>query len=134
MSNENVEVVRAAFVAFERGDMDGVLRLCDEHIEVTQPPELPDVSPRQQGHAGVLEAFAIWPEQWDDYRVEILRVEEVGEHVLVTTLQQGRGKDSGAPVEALFTFLFSFRAGKISEWRMFMREAEALEAAGVSGR
>jgi ketosteroid isomerase-like protein len=130
MSKENVEVVRAAFLAFEEGEMDGVLRLCDEDIEVTQPRELPDVSPRQHGHAGVLEAFAIWPEQWDDFRVDILRVEDVGEHVLVTTLQGGRGKDSGAQVEAQFTFLFSFRGGKISEWRMFMREVEALEAAG----
>jgi ketosteroid isomerase-like protein len=31
-------------------------------------------------------------------------------------------------VQATFTFLFSIRAGKITEWRMFMQEAEALEA------
>jgi ketosteroid isomerase-like protein len=128
MSQENVELVQAAFRAFEKGDFEGVLRLCDENIEITQPPELPDVSPRQHGHAGVLEAFAIWPEQWDEYRVEILRVAAVSDQVLVTTRQSGRGKDSGAQVEAQFTFLFSIRSGKITQWRMFMQEAEALEA------
>ena len=129
MSQENVEIVRAAFDAFERGDMEGVLRLCDDDIEITQPAELPGVSRHQHGHAGVLEAFAIWPEQWDDFRIEMVRVDDIGDHVMVTTRQRGRGKDSGAEVETYFTFLFSIRAGKIAEWRIFMREAEALEAA-----
>ncbi|MDQ6915004.1 MAG: nuclear transport factor 2 family protein [Actinomycetota bacterium] len=128
MSQENVEVVQAAFRAYERGDMEGVLRLCDENIEITQPAELPGVSRRQHGHAGVLEAFAIWPEQWDDFRVEILRAVDMGDQVLVTTLQGGRGKESGVPVETRFSFLFSVRTGKIAEWRLFMREEDALEA------
>ena len=75
MSQENVEVVRQAFDAVGRGDIDGVLRVCDEEIVITQPSELPDASSlRQYGHDGVLEAFAIWPEQWDDYRVGDVRV------------------------------------------------------------
>jgi len=36
MSQEKVKVVRAAFEAFKKGDMEGVLRLCDENIEITQ--------------------------------------------------------------------------------------------------
>jgi len=130
MSQANVELVQAAFRAFERRDFEGVLRLCDADIEIIQPPELPDVARRQRGHAGVLEAFAIWPEQWDNYEVEILRIAEIGAQVVVTTLQSGLGKGSGARVEARFSFLFAFRAGKIAEWRMFMQEADALEAAG----
>ena len=67
MSQENTEIVRNAFDAFTRDDIDGVLRLCDEDIVITQPLELPGVSRQQRGHSGVLEAFSIWPEQWDDY-------------------------------------------------------------------
>jgi ketosteroid isomerase-like protein len=130
MSEENVEVVQAAFDAFERGDVESVLNLCDEDIEIVQPAELPGVSPRQHGHAGVLEAFAIWPEQWDDFRVEVVGIADMGDRVLVRTLQHGRGRDSGVPVETRFTFLFALRGGKVVEWRMFMREEDALEAAG----
>jgi ketosteroid isomerase-like protein len=36
VSQENVDIIQAAFRAFERGDMDGVLRLCDENIEIAQ--------------------------------------------------------------------------------------------------
>jgi ketosteroid isomerase-like protein len=121
--------VRAAFQAFDRGDMDGVLQLCDEDIEITQPAELPGVSPRQHGHAGVLEAFSIWPEQWDDFRIEVLRLDDLGDEVMVTTRQSGRGKDSGVPVTMDFAFLFGFREGKVSEWRIFMHEAQARAAA-----
>jgi ketosteroid isomerase-like protein len=133
MSQQNVEIVQAAFRAFEQGDFEGILRLCDEDIEITQPAELPGVSPRQHGHAGVLEAFAIWPEQWDDYRIDILRVADMDDYVLVTTLQSGVGKGSGVRVETRFSFLFSVRAGKIAEWRMFMQEADALAAVGLKG-
>jgi ketosteroid isomerase-like protein len=133
VSQENVEIVRAAFQAFENGDMEAVLGLCDEKIEITQAAELLGVSRHQHGHAGVLEAFAIWPEQWDDFRIEILRLADMDERVMVATLNRGRGKESGVLVEMPFTFLFAARAGKITEWRLFMREEQALEAVGLAG-
>jgi ketosteroid isomerase-like protein len=131
MSQENVEIVRNAFDAFSRDDIKGVLRLCDENIVITQPPELPGASPQQRGHSGVLEAFEIWPEQWDDYRIEILRMADYGDHVLVTTRQGGRGKQSGIQVEMAIMFVFTVRNEKIYEMQIFMREDQALKAAGL---
>ena len=131
MSQENVEIVRNAFDAFTRGDIDGVLRLCDEEILIAQPPELPGVSHQQHGYNGVLEAFRIWPEQWDDYQIEILRMADLGDHVVVTSRTGGRGKQSGVEVEMDFSFVFSVRDEKIVEMKIFMREDQALEAAGL---
>ena len=131
MTQQSVEIVQAAFGAFQQGDIEGVLRLCDENIKITQDVRLPGVPRHQYGHSGVLEAFALWPEQWDDFRVEVLRVADVQDRVLVSTVNRGRGKISGVEVEQLFTFLFSIRAGKITTWRIFVRESEALEAAGL---
>jgi ketosteroid isomerase-like protein len=132
MSQENVEVVRNAFDAFTRGDTEGVLRLCDESIVITQPPELPGVPRQQHGHPGVLEAFGIWPEQWDDYHIEISRiVADPGDYVVVATQQGGRGKRSGVDVQMDFTFVFTVRGGKIVEWQIFMNEEQAVEAAGL---
>jgi ketosteroid isomerase-like protein len=131
MSQENVEIVRNAFDASTRDDMDGVLRLCDENIVVTQPKELPGVSPQQRGHSGVLEAFSIWPEQWDDYYIEILRTADSGDDVVLTARTGGRGKQSGVEVKMEFAFVFTVRNQKIVELQIFMREDEALEAAGL---
>jgi ketosteroid isomerase-like protein len=109
------------------------LRRCDENIVITQPPELPGANPQQRGHSGVLEAFAIWPEQWDDYRIEISRiVADPGDYVVVGTRQGGRGKQSGVEVEIEMTFVFAVRNKRIAEWLLFMREDQALEAAGLS--
>jgi ketosteroid isomerase-like protein len=133
MSQENIEVVKAAFAASIRGDMDAVLQHCAEDIVITQPPELPGVSPRQYGHAGVLEAFAIWPEQWDEYRIEPPRViADRGDYVVAATRTRGRGKQSGVEVDMEFAFLFTFREGKIAAWQIFVSEDQALEAAGLS--
>jgi len=133
MSEENVEIVRNAFAAFEQGDIEGVLRLCDEDIVITQPPDLPGVSPEQRGHRGVLDALAIWPEQWDEYRIELLRVDPApGGKVFVAQRSSGRGKQSGIEVDMDFSFVFTIREGKISEWRLFMHEEQAVEAAGLS--
>ena len=134
MSEENVAIVRRAFDAYTGGDIDSVLRLCAEDIVVTQPPEVPGVSPQQHGHEGVLEAFGIWPEQWDDFEIEIERVvADPGDYVVVATRQSGRGKQSGVEVEANFTFLFTVLDHKITEWRIFVHESQALAVAGVRG-
>jgi uncharacterized protein len=133
MSEENVEVVRTAFAAFDRGDIEAVLRLCADDIVITQPPELPGVSPEQHGHRGVLEAFAIWPEQWEDYRTEILRISAApADRVFVTTRTRGRGRQSGVEVEMDISFAFTIRDARIREMRIFVREGDALEAAGLS--
>jgi ketosteroid isomerase-like protein len=130
MSEENVAIVRRAFDAYTEGDIEAVLRLCAEDIVVTQAPEVPGVSPQQHGHEGVLEAFGIWPEQWDDFEIEIQRiVADPGDYVVVATRQSGRGKQSGVVVEADFTFVFAVLDGKITEWRIFVDEGQGLAAA-----
>ena len=132
MSQENVELVRRAFEAFERSDFDAILRMCDEDIVIRQPPELPGAPETQHGHAGVLEAFELWPQQWDDYGIEILYLRDVGDDVVAHTRQWGRGKGSGIKLELPFTFVFTIHDRKIVEWRLFMREDDALKAAGLS--
>jgi ketosteroid isomerase-like protein len=130
MSQKNVEIVRAVFDAYFRDDMESVLRLADPDIVVMQRPELPD-SMTRHGHAGVVEAIAAWPEQFDAYELEIVQIVDAGDHVVVRTHQRGRGKGSGVDVEDEIWFVFGFRHGKVAEWRMFGAEHEALEAVGL---
>ena len=96
--------------------------------------------PEQHGHAGVLEAFGIWPDQWDDFEIEIERiVEDPGDHVVVATLQRGRGRQSGVEVEAEFFFTFEIRNEKIVAWRIFTggergRRGDRRRRLGLAGR
>jgi ketosteroid isomerase-like protein len=136
MSQHNVDLIVQAFEAYDRDDIDAVLALCAEDIRIVQAPEVvaTGVPPEQHGHDGVLEAFGIWPNQWDDFRIEIQRiVAHPGDHVVVATLQRGRGKQSGVEVEAEFMFTFALRDGKIAEWRIFTDERDALAATRRGG-
>lgn len=131
MSQENVELVWSAFDAWNREDMESLLSLMDAEIVVVQPP-MPDGG-TFHGHAAVLEAIAAWPEQWDDFRVDVVQVVDVGgDRVLVRTHQCGRSKGSGIEVAEDFWFVFRFRDAKIAEWRIFDAEHQAHEAVGLS--
>ena len=132
MSQENVEVVRKAFDAFRRGDVEAVLRLAEENVAIMQAPELPGLPTERRGHAGVLAAFANWPDQWDDYAIEVREViADPGDYVVVGTRERGRGQQSGVEVVAEATFVFTVRDEKITELRTFVHERQALEAVGL---
>jgi ketosteroid isomerase-like protein len=134
MSQENVQLIRRAFDAFSRGDTEGVLAVCAEDIVITQAPEVPLGAPQQSGHAGVLEAFALWPEQWDDFRINLERVvTDPGDHVVVTARHSGRGKQSGVEVEANFTYVFGILDGKVTEWRIYVTDGDALASLAEGG-
>jgi ketosteroid isomerase-like protein len=134
MSEHNVELVRELFETYIRGDIGAVLASCTGDIVLAHSPALvaTGVPPEQHGHAGVLEALRLWPDQWDDFEIEIERVvADPGDHVVVATLQRGRGKQSGVEVEAEIFFTFRLRDAKIAEWRIFTDESEAVAAAGL---
>ena len=132
MSQENVDIIRKIFAAFDRGDIEAVLSLCDEDITITQPAEVPGINRQQRGHQGVLEAFAVWPEQWDDFRIEVLGLTAAPADKVITNIRTlGRGKQSGVEVDMEFSFVFTVRNQKIIEWQLFLREDQALEAAGL---
>jgi len=136
LSEHNVDLIRSAFDAYTRGDIDAVLALCAEDILIAQAPEViaTGVPPEQHGRDGVLEALDLWPNQWDDFQIEIERiVADPGDHVVVATLQRGRGRQSGVEVEAEFFFTFAVRDARIAEWRIFADEGEAVAATRSRG-
>ncbi len=131
MSRENVEVVSAAYDAYLRGDINGLLELASPDVVVEQPPEQADVR-SYRGHDGLMQAIRDWTGEWDDYRLEVIHMRDADGHVLVTVRQRGRGKASGLEVESVFTFVHTVEAGRVASWRMFTSEAEALDAVGTS--
>lgn len=134
MPQENVELVRATFDAYFRGDAAAMFDRVAPDIVVTQFPDQPDVQD-YRGHEGLMRVMSEWIGTWDDWSIEILRAREIGGLglVLVAARQQGRGKGSGVPIEGEVSFLFTVRAGRIARWQMFHSEQQALEAAGVPG-
>ena len=55
---------------------------------------------------------------------------EIGEHVLVSIRQSGRGKRSGIEMRGEAHMVFTLRAGKVIRWQMFSTEAEGARGRG----
>ena len=128
MSQENVELVRRALDVFNRGE--DALDLLDPEIVWTTTGLFvePDI---YRGHGDVRRYVEALRNEFEELHVEPDEPIAVGEHVIVPARLTGRGRLSGAPIDATFTMLFSLREGKIVRIRNYWQKAEALEAAGL---
>jgi ketosteroid isomerase-like protein len=133
VSRKNVETVALMYDAYARGDFELSLSLFDAEIEFSQPAEEPGAG-TFHGHEGVVQAFAEWTGAWDDYRVEVEELTDLGNQVLARTRHRGRGKGSGVEVELEIFQLWTLRGDKVLRAKMYYDEAEArAEAAAAAG-
>ena len=130
MPQENVETVRRMYDAYARGDFELSLSYLDPEIEFSQPTQEPGAG-TYHGHEGVIQAFTQWTGAWDDYRVEVEELIDLGDDVLARTRHHGRGKGSGVEAEMRIFQLWTLRNDKAVRARMYYDEAEAREAAGL---
>jgi ketosteroid isomerase-like protein len=131
MSRENVKVVRGAYEAFAKGELDAAVdSVLDPEIEWRTRENLPDSS-TFRGHEGVLEWFATWLSAWEDFALEAEEFLPVGDYVVVSTRQSGRGVDSGVEVAFRETHVWKLREGKAIQVVEYAEKADALKAVGL---
>ena len=132
MSQENVEVVREAVEAFNRGDLDAVLERMHPEIEWQTPDSFPDAA-TYRGREEVREFWQTWRNTFRGFRLHLEECVPVGEdHVLATFRVSGEGTGSGVGVESPAVFqLGEVRARQVIWVGMFLTEIDALEAAGL---
>jgi uncharacterized protein len=131
MSQENVEIVRRGFEAWEAGDLSGLLALLDDHLVTRRLAPMPDPG-TWHGPEGALEVAAEWMDAFDEFKMKAEEFIDADDHVVVRVAQEGRGSGSGAPVTATFWFVYCVRDGKAVTWDMYATGQQALEAAGLS--
>ena len=126
MSEENVDVVRRTFAAFDREDGEAALELFDPEVEWS-PTE-----GTYRGREGVLSSVAEWLEPWEEHHVEVEELTPAGDQVFAVIHLTGRGAGSGMEIDQRFFQLFDVRNGKITRMVEFVRRDEALAAAGLT--
>jgi ketosteroid isomerase-like protein len=134
MSQENVEIVRRAYEAYARGDLEAALADLAPNVEWHTPPgerEL-DLEPVYHGPEAVGAALAAWAASWDEWVVEPVEFIDAGDEVVVVLDERGRGKGSGAEVFRAHFQVVTVRNGAGILIREYTSRTEALEAAGLS--
>ena len=96
MSQENVEIVRPIYAAWERGDFTSA-EWAHPDIELVVADSFDAGS--VTGLAGMAAAWHDWLSAWEEYRVEVDEYRKLDdERILVLMLHCGRGKTSGLDV------------------------------------
>src|SRR5512132_2103002 len=124
MSQENVEVVRAAFETWNGGHMDALRELHDPDVTARAPEGW---EPRAfAGWEAVGREFEQVRETWDAQVAEpIGGFIDAGDRVVVRFVWRGTGRGTE------LTGVFTMRKGRISGIEFFWDHAEALEAVGL---
>ncbi len=133
MSQENVEIVRGIYEAWQRRDFKTALAPFDDQVEWIGPP---DISRDGWGHAhgidGMVRSLDAWLSNWTEHHFELRELIDGGDHVLAGGWQSGRGRESGVEVSEEILSVWTLQAGKVIRQRMFRDRIQALEAAGLS--
>ena len=130
MSKENVERMRQAFAAFERGDKDTWAGLVHPDIEVVPVGDWPEAHIR--GRERVWDFLVAADEPWEPGAYELDEVSDGGGHVAARMRRDLRGKSSGVEVEYSYWVVLTFGDGQVTRGEWFENRQEALEAAGLS--
>jgi ketosteroid isomerase-like protein len=132
MSQENVELVRRAFVATSGGDPEATQAAFDPSIEWDMSGVAGWLEKRVYRGREVGEFLRAWADSWQGWHFEVTDVRDVGgDRVFVAIHEWGIGADSQASVEQRRYFVVTLRDGRIARVRMFSESPDALEAAGL---
>jgi ketosteroid isomerase-like protein len=135
MSHENVETIRRMYEAWLAGDTEAVYETFDPDIRVNPDPEASWVGVDEvyRGHEGLARYMRSVYEAFEDYRPEVEEILDLGdERVLTLAIEHGRGRGSGAEVQANKTaHLWTLHNGKATQLDLYLDRARAREATGL---
>jgi ketosteroid isomerase-like protein len=131
MSKENVEIVRAAFDAWERWDVRALFEELfdpDVRLDLSAAVFNPNV---YDGYDGMMRWRTAVDEIWEVFSVEAEEFHDGRDGVVVFVHERGLGKASGIKVDRASTFLLGLRAGRVSLIRGYADRQQAFRDAGL---
>jgi ketosteroid isomerase-like protein len=131
MAEKNIEIYRRLLAAFNERGLEGAVEFFDEDVEVYDP-EMPEGT-KIRGHEAVLRTFGEMLDGFEEMKVEDFEVIPAGDRVvaLIHTAGYGHGRYGQIDLEQRDAHVMTFRDGKITYWRLYVDQAEALADAGL---
>jgi ketosteroid isomerase-like protein len=136
MTDANVEIVRSAYDAFNRGDLEAGARVFDASIEWRTPANFPEAG-TWRGEEEVRRGFAELTEPWDDLHADVQDLIPAGEgRVLALVRFSARGRGTGLDVRGagVDSQVWTLRGGKVVSVEMHSGTAAGFEAVGLEDR
>ena len=134
MSEENVEMIRAAMEAWNRRDWDEALKDAAPDFVLDNSMNAGERRGVHRGPDEVKRSWGMLTEAWQSVRIEVIEFIEAKEGVVVTRQKAhfvGRdGIELPGPIRS--GWLWTIRDGKLAYLTTYNDVDEALEAAGLS--
>lgn len=130
LKRDNLGVIRGLHEALCHNDLHATLERLDPAVEWHENPRVgfADLSPLYRGHDEFRTWWAQVQEVWDVIQAEVEELTEVGsDYVLCAYKLHGRVRGSQVVSPTIYD-LFTMRAGKIVERRLYPSRERALEA------
>ena len=134
MPQKNVEILRQANEAFNRGDVESFLAFCGDGVEIEDLNNAPDLPPVAYGKEAARRFLAAWTDAFDDFSGEIEEYIDADErHVACLVHYRGRQRESGLVIDFTGVDMWEFRGNKMVRGTLGYRDREsALAAVGMS--
>jgi ketosteroid isomerase-like protein len=131
MSQETVEIVLAAVDAFNRRDGMSFDALLAADAEIVPVRAALDGTIYRGQDAGTQYCAAV-EASWADLRWEVDEIKDGEDWVLALGRIRGRGRESGATIDALAAWLARFNGPTVAHFRTYPDRRDALKAIGLS--
>jgi ketosteroid isomerase-like protein len=131
MSQENVELVRRSFAAFESNGLDGLAEFWHPEIDWRAIEGAADDVGVFSGNDAMRRYFGEWIEMFDEIRNDPDELIDAGDQVVAVQHASGRAKRTGLPVDMRYTVVYTVHDGKIRRGREYAERSEALKAVGL---
>ena len=118
-AQENVQIVKDAYAAFGRGDIQGLLALFAEDIEWISPGEGLPLAGTYRGQARVAGFFQKVSEMVEISFFEPREFVAQGDRVLVVGFDRGRVKATNRTFEGHWVMAFTIRNAKVTNVREY---------------
>ncbi|MDX6606402.1 MAG: SnoaL-like domain [Solirubrobacterales bacterium] len=124
----NLETYQRILETFNREGVDGVLHFFTDDVEVYDP-DLPSGSYR--GPEGARRVVEMLSSGFEDVEVRDFRLLPAGDRVVALLHTHSKGERDDIEMDVHDAHTITFRDGKISYWRLYIDQAEALTDAGL---
>jgi ketosteroid isomerase-like protein len=124
-TEQMIIALRAAYAAFNRGDIDAAVKALDAHIEWSEPAEFPGGG-TYQGREGAKQYLTQSRAAWAEVISEPEEFIPAGDRIVVFVYARVRPKNSNEWQEVRLADVYTFRNGKAIQMRAFADRQEAL--------
>ena len=125
MSEENVELVRRIYDAWERDESARDFIAAD--LEYVNPSYAVEPGTRRGS-----KSLAVVRDTYEDFKIKVERIIDAGDETVVLAQYAASGPSSGIPVSGEHGYVWTVEEGLAVRFQWFRSHAEALKAAGLS--